>query len=93
MRNLHQLFDWQYIGQIIGGDFALQCTVAFSEYMTFNEQSKSEREKCGLISEDISNLVPSSKKKFERLSMVILIRFFKKRTNRKISSEIKPPLS
>ena len=22
MRNLHRLFDWQYIGQIIGGDFA-----------------------------------------------------------------------
>ena len=22
LRNLHQLFDWQYIGQIIGGDFA-----------------------------------------------------------------------
>ena len=25
MRNLHQLFDWQYIGQIIGGDFAKFC--------------------------------------------------------------------
>ena len=23
--NLHQLFDWQYIGQIIGGDFAKFC--------------------------------------------------------------------
>ena len=23
--NLHQLFDWQYIGQIIGGDFASFC--------------------------------------------------------------------
>ena len=22
LRNLHQLFDWHYIGQIIGGDFA-----------------------------------------------------------------------
>jgi hypothetical protein len=22
---LHQLFDWQYIGQIIGGDFAKFC--------------------------------------------------------------------
>ena len=22
LRNLHQLFEWQYIGQIIGGDFA-----------------------------------------------------------------------
>ena len=22
MQNLHQLFDWPYIGQIIGGDFA-----------------------------------------------------------------------
>ena len=22
LQNLHQLFDWQYIGQIIGGDFA-----------------------------------------------------------------------
>ena len=25
MRNLHQIFDWQYIGQIIGGDFAKYC--------------------------------------------------------------------
>ena len=25
MRNLHQLFDWQYIGQIIGEDFAKFC--------------------------------------------------------------------
>ena len=25
LRNLHQLFDWQYIGQIIGGDFANFC--------------------------------------------------------------------
>ena len=25
MRNLHQLLDWQYIGQIIGGDFAKFC--------------------------------------------------------------------
>ena len=25
MRNLHQLFDWQYIGQINGGDFAKLC--------------------------------------------------------------------
>ena len=25
MRNLQQLFDWQYIGQIIGGDFANFC--------------------------------------------------------------------
>ena len=23
--NLHQLFDWPYIGQIIGGDFAKFC--------------------------------------------------------------------
>ena len=22
LQNLHQLFDWQYIGQMIGGDFA-----------------------------------------------------------------------
>jgi hypothetical protein len=25
LRNLHQLFDWQYIGQKIGGDFAKFC--------------------------------------------------------------------
>jgi hypothetical protein len=25
LQNLHQLFDWQYIGQIIGGDFAKFC--------------------------------------------------------------------
>ena len=25
MRNLQQLFDWQYIGQIIGGDSAKFC--------------------------------------------------------------------
>ena len=25
LRNLHQLFDWQYIGQIIVGDFAKFC--------------------------------------------------------------------
>ena len=25
MRNFHQLFDWQHIGQIIGGDFAKFC--------------------------------------------------------------------
>ena len=25
MQNLHQLFDWHYIGQIIGGDFAKFC--------------------------------------------------------------------
>ena len=25
LRNLHQLFDWQYIGQIIGGEFAKLC--------------------------------------------------------------------
>ena len=25
LRNLHQLFDWQYIGQIISGDFAKFC--------------------------------------------------------------------
>ena len=30
LRNLRQLFDWQYIGQIIGGNF-----LAFSEYMNF----------------------------------------------------------
>ena len=33
MRNLHQLFDWQYIGQKIGG--ILQNFVAFSEYINF----------------------------------------------------------
>ena len=27
LQNLHQLFDWQYIGQIIGGDFAKFCGV------------------------------------------------------------------
>ena len=27
LRNLHQLFDWQNIGQIIGGDFAKFCGV------------------------------------------------------------------
>ena len=25
MQNLHQLFDWQYIGQVIGGYFAKFC--------------------------------------------------------------------
>jgi hypothetical protein len=25
LQNLHQLFDWQYIGQIIGGNFAKFC--------------------------------------------------------------------
>ena len=25
LRNIHQIFDWQYIGQIIGGDFAKFC--------------------------------------------------------------------
>ena len=25
LQNLHQLFDWQYIGRIIGGDFAKFC--------------------------------------------------------------------
>ena len=25
LRNLHQLFDWQYVEQIIGGDFAKFC--------------------------------------------------------------------
>ena len=25
LQNLHQSFDWQYIGQIIGGDFAKFC--------------------------------------------------------------------
>ena len=25
LQNLHQLFDWQYIGQTIGGDFAKFC--------------------------------------------------------------------
>ena len=25
LRNRHQLFDWQYIGQTIGGDFAKFC--------------------------------------------------------------------
>ena len=33
LRNFHQLFDWQYIGQIIGGD--LPNFVAFSEYINF----------------------------------------------------------
>ena len=33
LRNFHQLFAWQYIGQIIGGDFAKFC--AFSEYINF----------------------------------------------------------
>ena len=27
LRNLHQIFDWQYIGQIIGGDFAKFCSL------------------------------------------------------------------
>jgi hypothetical protein len=25
LQNLHQLFDWQYIGQIIGGDISKFC--------------------------------------------------------------------
>ena len=25
LRNLHQIFDWHYIGQILGGDFAKVC--------------------------------------------------------------------
>ena len=25
LKNLHQLFDWQYIGQIIGGDISKFC--------------------------------------------------------------------
>ena len=35
LKNLHQLFDWQYVGQIIDGDFAK--FAAFSEYMNFNK--------------------------------------------------------
>ena len=27
LQNLHQLFDWQYIGQIIGGDLAKFCGI------------------------------------------------------------------
>ena len=34
LRILHQLFDWQYIWQLIGGNFAK--FVVFSEYMIFN---------------------------------------------------------
>ena len=37
LRNLHQLFDWQYIGQIISQSF-----VAFSEYMNFNKSRPSD---------------------------------------------------
>ena len=33
LRNIHKLFDWQYLGQIIGEDFAN--FVAFWEYMNF----------------------------------------------------------
>ena len=33
LQNLHQLFDWKYIWQINGGDFAK--FVAFSEYLNF----------------------------------------------------------
>jgi hypothetical protein len=37
LQNLHQLFDWQYIGQLYVGDFAK--FVAFSEYMNFTVKS------------------------------------------------------
>ena len=38
MQNLHQLFDWQYIGQIIGGDFAKFCglLIIYELYMTYD---------------------------------------------------------
>ena len=36
MRNLHQLFDWQYIGQMVE---ISQNFMAFSEYMNFNSFS------------------------------------------------------
>ena len=36
LRNLHQLFDWQYIGQIIGE--ISQNFVASSEYMNFKQR-------------------------------------------------------
>ena len=45
MRNLHQLFDWQDIGQIIGGDLAKFCGLlriyelyekeSFLDFLTF----------------------------------------------------------
>ena len=38
LQNLHQFFDWQYIGQILGGDFAKFC-VAFSECMNFMKEA------------------------------------------------------
>ena len=45
--NLCQLFDWQYIGQIIGGDFAN--FVAFSDYMKFTRINKKRKYHCHFL--------------------------------------------
>ena len=42
MRNLYQLFDWQYIGQIIGGDFAKFCGLlrTYELYLIYHNSPK-----------------------------------------------------
>ena len=41
LRNLNHLFDWQYVGQIFGGDFAK--FVAFSEYLNITRYRQNKR--------------------------------------------------
>ena len=49
MQNLHQLFDWQYIGQIIiGGDFAKFCGL-LRIYEIYRKRNRTDKE-TGLIS-------------------------------------------
>ena len=43
MQNLYQLFDWQYIGQIIGGDFAKFCGL-LRVYELYSQTTKTTEE-------------------------------------------------
>ena len=47
MRNLHQLFDWQYIGQRIDGDFSKFCGLLriYELYSLYTESTKWMEEK------------------------------------------------
>ena len=64
MQNLHQSYDWQYIGQIIGGDFAKFCGL-LRIYELYHAKNYGLKWKLLFIDPSIDKLKKVSEKSFK----------------------------
>ena len=80
MQNLHQTFDWQYIGQIIGGEFAKFCGLLrlYELYQILNFELRILRNICYCLSLAPLNTFKAEKKSFlgQRFFVWLIRNFF-----------------